>query len=76
MNPSPLCYGCQPTAPIFGSSSCSDLDGLTPYTMSSPSVSDADAMPDPRVGQPEQGAGGGNPAKRSEWGSKKIFFWL
>lgn len=66
MDPSPLCCGCWPTVPIFGSGNSSDLDGFTPYAVSSPSVSDADALPDPRVGQPEQGVGGGDPAKRSE----------
>lgn len=58
MNPSQLCYGSWPTPSIFGFCNCSKLGDLTPYTMSSPSVRDVDAMLDPSVGQLEQGVWG------------------
>lgn len=41
--------------PYFGLRNCSNLDDLTPYSVSSPSVSDADAMQDLDVGELEQG---------------------
>lgn len=55
MNPSPLSYGLQPTISGFGFCNCSNLDDLTLDPMSSPSVSNADAMQDPSMGKLGQG---------------------
>lgn len=55
MKPSPLSYQLQPTTSVYGFCNCSNLDGLTLYPISSPSVSNADAMQDPSMGELGQG---------------------
>lgn len=55
MNPSPLSYRLQPTALVYGFCNCSNLDDLTLYPISSPSVSSVDAMQDLSMGKRGQG---------------------
>lgn len=75
MKPSPSCSGSRPTASIWGFSECSDLDAPTPCPMSSPSVGDEGATPDPSVGQHEPGAWGWESSKEEWIGLGKRYFW-